>query len=143
MNGFTEISHTADIGLEVWADSYSNLFRYAMYGYYKLVLPGEYSSGESRRFSFFESDSGYENLLISFLSEINFKLMVEKQVVNPVESIKINKMENTDQLEVTGFIHTLQYPEESIEIEIKAVTYHQVNIVEENGIYRTKIFFDI
>ena len=77
------------------------------------------------------------------LSEINFKLMVEKQVVNPVESIKINKMENTDQLEVTGFIHTLQYPEESIEIEIKAVTYHQVNIVEENGIYRTKIFFDI
>ncbi len=143
MTGFREIMHTADIGLEVWADSYDNLFKNALNGYYKLVLSDDYSSQYLDKYQFTENESNYENLLISFLSEINYLLMVKKLVINSIDSIKITKNNNDFHLTVIGQISILKNSEKDVETEIKAVTYHQVKIVDENGIYRTKIFFDI
>ena len=143
MNGFREITHTADIGLEVWANSYENLFINALNGYYKLVLSADYSSQFLEKYQFTENESNYENLLISFLSEINYLLMVKKLVIYAVDSIKISKNDNDFHLSVMGQINRLKNSEKDIELEIKAVTYHQVKIVETDGIYRTKIFFDI
>ncbi len=143
MTGFREIMHTADIGLEVWADSYDNLFKNALNGYYKLVLSDDYSSQYLDKYQFTENESNYENLLISFLSEINYLLMVKKLVINSTYSIKITKNNNDFHLTVIGQISILKNSEKDVETEIKAVTYHQVKIVDENGIYRTKIFFDI
>ena len=143
MNGFREITHTADIGLEVWANSYENLFINALNGYYKLVLSADYSSQFLEKYQFTENESNYENLLILFLSEINYLLMVKKLVIYAIDSIKISKNDNDFHLSVMGQINRLKNSEKDIELEIKAVTYHQVKIVETDGIYRTKIFFDI
>ena len=143
MNGFAEIEHTADIGIEVWADSVENLFTNAIQGYYKLVLSYDYLSKAHQSFNFSEEDSNYENLLISFLSEINYLLMVKKQIVKPIKSIQISKKNENYNLIVNGQLQMLDYPKNDIQTEIKAVTYHQIKIRKENGIFRTRVIFDI
>ena len=143
MNGFAEIEHTADIGIEVWADSVENLFTNAIQGYYKLVLSDDYLSKAHQSFNFSEEDSNYENLLISFLSEINYLLMVKKQIVKPIKSIQISKKNENYNLIVNGQLQMLDYPKNDIQTEIKAVTYHQIKIRKENGIFRTRVIFDI
>ena len=143
MNGFREITHTADIGLEIWADSYENLFTNALNGYYKLALLDDYSSQDIKEYQYTDSESNCENLLISFLSEINYLLMVKKIVLKSTKSIEIIEEDNNYHLSILGQMSALTNPEEDIGTEIKAVTYHQVEITEENGLYQTKIFFDI
>jgi len=143
MNGFREIIHTADIGLEIWADSYESLFVNALNGYYKLVLSDDYSCNDLNKYQLTESESDYENLLISFLSEINYLLIVKAKVFKSIESLRIIQEDYNYQLSVIGQTGVLNNTEKDIGTEIKAVTYHQVKIIKQDGIYRTKIFFDI
>ena len=143
MNGFVEIEHTADIGIEIWADTFENLFSTAVQGYYKLVLSNDYLSKKHQSFSFSDQDSTCENLLISFLSEINYLLMVKKQIVKPINSVQISKKDESYNLIMNGQLQMLDYPENDIQTEIKAVTYHQAQINKDGDVYRTRVFFDI
>ena len=142
MIGFREIKHTADIGLDISADTIENLFGFALSGYYKLVLSDDYSYKAVKDFSYTADEEDCENLLISFLSEINFLLMVKYQIIKSVRSIKIDKKDNRYVMVFKSKLTTLTNPGTDIETEIKAVTYHQLKIAEENGIFKTKIFFD-
>ena len=143
MDGFAEIEHTADIGIEIWADSVENLFSSAVQGYYKLALSSDYLCKKHQSFRYSDQDSICENLLISFLSEINYLLMVKKQIVKPIKSIQISKKNENYNLIVNGQLQMLDYPKNDIQTEIKAVTYHQIKIRKENGIFRTRVIFDI
>lgn len=143
MNEYLEIEHTADIGLEIWGNKIGKLFSNAVDGYYNLVLSDNYKFELSDVFNFKDKDIALENLLISFLTEINYFLMVKKKIVNPINSLEIKEENENYSLIVSGQLRSLCDPEEIIKTEIKAVTYHQIKILEENGIYRTRVIFDI
>ncbi|MBN1408284.1 MAG: archease [Calditrichaceae bacterium] len=143
MYGFHEIIHTADIGLEITADTIENLFIFALNGYYKLALSDNYSFCAGDDFVYSAEESDYENMLITFLSEVNYLLMVKSQIVKPLKFIKIGKKNKKYFYEVKGETKNLNNPAKDIETEIKAVTYHQIKIIEESGIFSTKVFFDI
>jgi SHS2 domain-containing protein len=143
MNGFREIKHTADIGLEVHANSIEKLFIFALNGYYKLALFDNYSSSVASEFNFSLIETNYEDLLITFLSELNYLLMVKNQVINPIHSIEILRNNHKIFLDFKGQLNNLVNPDKDITTEIKAVTYHQVKVTQDDGIFKTKIFFDI
>lgn len=143
MNEYLEIEHTADIGLEVWGDKIEKLFLNAVEGYYKLVLSDNYKLRKSNLFDFKDKDFTLENLLISFLTEINYFLMVKKKILIPINSLRIIEENENYGLIVSGQLHSLADPAEIIKTEIKAVTYHQIKIKNENGIFRTRVIFDI
>jgi SHS2 domain-containing protein len=64
VNNFWEIEHTADLGIEVQADSIISLFKTAIEGYYQLVLSEPYSIGKTSKFNYSNNDSSLEDLLI-------------------------------------------------------------------------------
>ena len=133
-SGFEEIDHTADLCLKIWGESIKSLFLAALSGLYHIAgveFDAESSSG-IQHFHLEESD--LESLLVSFLSEWNYRMQYEHQF------IKIINL-NFDQ-----FILELDYqifPVIDFKKEIKAVTFHNLEIVRTEHGYSAVVVFDV
>ena len=83
-----------------------------------------------------------EELLVSFLSEINYFLLTKKWFCTSVFSLSVkHNIEFQLQTELKG----VNVKDKTIELneEIKAVTYHQLKIEKIENEFRTRIVFDI
>lgn len=131
--GFMEIEHTADWQLDVWAPSLSELFLEAAKGMYSLTGIRLADIGmQTRTITLKESD--YETLLVTFLSELLY-LAEQDGLGFPQIQISITDQ----QLEAT----LIGYPITQQIKEIKAVTYHDLNIKNEKGVYQVRVVFDV
>jgi len=131
--GFLELSHTADRALRVWAPTMDELFSQAASGMYKLmgVLcddPGQYY----RNISISAGDQ--EGLLVAFLAELLYLLERDRLLFN---EFVFSQEEGILQIKMSGHPAIQNYN------EIKAVTYHKIEIQQKMGIYEVIIVFDI
>ncbi|MCS7054330.1 MAG: archease [Ignavibacterium sp.] len=134
------ISHTADIAFEVEADSLEELFVESFYGWFNSVI---FSDNElkihSEMFIEIKADS-LEQLLVDFLNELNFLLITKKILCLRIENLTIDKRN----ILLNAFIRTHNLEDTSIiKSEIKAVTYHQMEIIKKDNKYFVKVVFDI
>lgn len=138
---FKEIEHTADRGIEVSGNSIADLFKNALFGMYSLALflPEPLPEGQVKVEL---KEMTLEDLLVSFLSEFNFRLYYKHEYCCEINKLDIRKIKNYYCLELTGTYTTLNEAALSGMEEIKSVTYHQMQISNKNGTYRTKIIFD-
>jgi len=142
MNGYIELEHTADIGLQVWGEDLPELFFQAAGGYYALALVHAPRPGQNWQNFTLEEDN-LEDLLVAFLGELNYHLMVKSEYFYPLESIQILPIHSGYRMNYRGKRGLLEKSKNQIKMEIKAVTYHQLEIRKENGHYSTKIIFDL
>ncbi|MGA9397688.1 MAG: archease [Anaerolineaceae bacterium] len=131
--GFREVGHGADAALEVWARDLPALFRQAAQGMYSLMgaTPSQVSS-TLRSFKLSAADD--ESLLVMFLSRLLFlldqeRLMFTKMEFHYLPGRLIGILEGT--------------PLGSIQREIKAVTFNDLEIRQEERLYRVLIVFDL
>lgn len=135
------IDHTADIACEVSGDTIEELFMVSAEVWRSLVVEEtKYSQIESKKFEL--KTSSKEQLLVDFLSELNFFLFTRKWLFNLVKKMKIENEGDTWILTVE-----IQWMPISAEIEIKqeikAITFHQLNIEKIENQYSTLLVFDI
>lgn len=131
--GFREIPHTADWALEVWAPGLNELFVQAAAGTYWLmqtVLQDE--PRVVRQIELEAADA--EALLVAFLSELLY--------LGEVESLAFDQFE----LSITG--QTLRALLKGAQAarqkkEIKAVTFHNLQIRHSQQGYRVTVVFDV
>lgn len=142
MNGYKELEHTADVGLQVWGDSLPELFFQAANGYYALALVHAPKPGQNRQNLTLEEDN-LEDLLVTFLGELNYRLMVKSEYFYPLDSIQVVSIPGGYRMKYRGKLGYLDNSPNQIKLEIKAVTYHQLEIRKENGYYSTRIIFDL
>lgn len=133
LSGYVEINHTADVALKVWAENLDALFTKALEGMYQLI--GISSNlvrlNEVIIFEFQEDD--LESLLVTFLSECLFYLMNKGIMLVP------------DILHISGNMMSIKMGQikiEKISKEIKAVTYHDLKIIQDSGL-QVVIVFDV
>jgi len=133
-SGFEEIDHTADLCLKIWGDSIKSLFLAALSGLYHIagvVFDEESRSGiQHHRFE----DSDLENLLVSFLSEWNYRMQYEHQYVKIIN------------FETHQFVLDIDYKIFKVfefQKEIKAVTFHNLEIVRAEHGYSASVVFDV
>jgi SHS2 domain-containing protein len=134
------IDHTADIAVKVTADSLEELFTAAADALLESSVEEiSFRNNEKKRINLNEYSA--EELLVSFLNELNFFFLSGKWLLNKIENIKIEEYENIWQLksECIGSKEVEYSPKD----EIKAVTFHQMEIKNINGVYETIIIFDI
>ncbi|MFN3695309.1 MAG: archease [Ignavibacterium sp.] len=135
----TYLSHTADIAFDVEADSLEELFIEAFSGWLNSVVESTDLKTESEVEINLSADS-FEQLLVDFLNEVNFLLTVKKILCVDVESLTIDK----EKLSLKAKVRTQKLNDEIIlKEEIKSVTYHQMEIRNENGKYFVRVVFDI
>lgn len=131
--GFREIEHTADWELHIWAPDMAALFEQAAVGMYKLsgtVL----ASGARVTHPLNISASDHESLLVSFLSELLY--FGEAEGVGFDEYL-FQISERTLSGEIRGTTISTQ------EKEIKAVTFHQMEILTTSLGLAVNIVFDV
>jgi SHS2 domain-containing protein len=129
---FEEIPHKADAALIVYGIDLPELFIHAVQGMYHImgIVGNDYPKTrdliELKAFDI-------ESLLVSFLSEIHY--LLEKNI--KTEVIKLRIIDNNLNAEI------VKTPLHKIAREIKAVTFNEMRIIKKDGIYQTKIVFDI
>lgn len=135
----TYLSHTADIAFDVEADSLEELFTEAFKGWLESVV--EISNVEpSDEIDIKLKSESLEQLLVDFLNEINFLLTVKKILCVEVKKIEVN----TNEFLMRVLLGTVELNDNIIlKEEIKSVTYHQMEIRQENGKYFVRVVFDI
>ncbi|MFO7525436.1 MAG: archease [Ignavibacteriaceae bacterium] len=135
------IDHTADIAVQITADSFEELIQESLIAFNESVLDSVDKKSEEE-LEIDIQDSSREGLLVSFLNEINFLLIVKKWISKSVDEILIRNEENNYKLNCKLKCSRLTN-DIDLKEEIKSVTYHRMEIKEENGILSTSIVFDI
>ena len=131
--GFREISHTADWELEVWAPDLESFLEHAARGMYHLTHLELVSQPRLTR-NFEIKFSEPETLLIDFLTELIYLTESEKIAFNDfnlqIQGDRLNAKLSGSKIE-------------SLAKEIKAATYHNLEIREyKNGLI-ANIVFDV
>ena len=148
MMKFRQIEHTADLGLEIFGRTIQELFINAYQGFYTLVLGNlssinEFTESSSTTQKFEIKEASCEDLLVTFLSELNFNLQVRRLMLFPLKDLKLKKKDKQHLLKLeTGALKLNQKLLENL-TEIKAVTYHDLHIIQKDGMYSVTIIFDI
>jgi SHS2 domain-containing protein len=131
---FTEIEHTADWAIHVEADHFAQLLECAAWGMYELLhLEADRQTGEKRRVQLEAPDR--EGLLVAWLEELLFYLETEGRMVHEASVQTVGDKELVADLALVA-THT---PTK----QIKAVTFHNLRIVDRDSGLETTIIFDV
>lgn len=132
-SGYEEIDHTADIALRVWGEDFHTLLSHSAKGMYELM--GITIKPESQIENTFQIESGVkETVLVDFLSEVLFLAEDRGQVYQSF---------SFSQEDATLDVHASGHKVESIRRNIKAVTFHDLDIMETDQGLETTITFDV
>ncbi len=136
------IDHTADIAFEVSADNYKDLIIASADAWKEAVVKSvNMYSNETKRISL--EESSVEEILVGLLSEFNYLLYTRKWVFEKIKDIEVDNKNNlwNVTVEVSGAKFDIQ--KHSFKTEVKAVTFHQMDVKYIDGKYTTRIVFDI
>lgn len=141
MYKYNFIEHTADIAVELEASSIEELFFCAVEAWGRALIDAELLYEDEKIKLDFEADS-LEELLVNFLNEINYLFLSKKWFCTGVEDVKFHENNGCKMTARLAGL-TVQPTKIDFKEEIKAVTYHQLQIKKENDIYTTRVVFDI
>jgi len=143
---FTAIAHTADLQLKITGNSQADLFRNAMVGMFQTVRP--YSpnckyeddlmvcSSFNREHKISLTSPDIEILLVDFLSEALYLSDAYGQAYLDAD------IHNISPTSIDVTIKGVDIERFEV-VEIKAVTFHDLSVVEKNGTWTANVVFDI
>lgn len=131
--GYEEIDHTADLAIKVWGRDFYELLENAVEGMYDLMGIREKPKSSAKNSFKIERDQ-LESILVDFLSECLYLAEVEHQRFTAFSFNEAEK-EITVEAQGTGIA--------TIDRNIKAVTFHNLEVKEISNGLKTTITFDV
>jgi SHS2 domain-containing protein len=131
--GYRELDHTADWALRVWAPDLEGLFVQAAAGMFSLMgVTLHPEAGPERKMTVDGADA--ETMLVNFLGDLLLVNEQEQTALAPTAlSIEPDRL--------TASCSTARVLDQ--EKEIKAVTFHELEIRQRDGLLETVIVFDV
>lgn len=138
---FEFVDHTADIAVSLKGSTLEELFKAGADSWLASVTDETNLEADDDQ-EIDISASSIEELLVTFLNELNYYLISRRWLYVSIQSIKIINDEEGCELsaELNG---TKVNDEIHIKQEVKSVTYHQVEIKKKDDTYSTLVVFDI
>ena len=135
---FTLLDHTADLGIIVRGRDLRTLFEAAAKSMMYIMVKGK-PADITKTFNL--SVEGYDlaDLMVRWLGEILYLFEGEHELVTGVEIISVSHSHLDATLETVSFDTNLH----EILCEIKAVTFHQIEVVKKDDHWETRIIFDL
>ena len=131
------VEHTADIAIEVTGDDLKSLFLNCGYALFDVLYQKKSVTG-AKKYRIKAVGDNNEELLINFLRELFFKFAIYKVVLSEITEITLADNE----ISATVIGEDYNAKKHKTNLEIKAVTYHNVKIEEENGKLKVVIVLD-
>ena len=135
--GYRILEHTADIGIESWGDSIEECFEQAAYGLAE-ILGAQVGGGRGQapaHVSASGSDRGA--LLVDFLNEL---LLLHETGEVAFGHVRVTRFTG---IELEADIEVAAIEGETETTGIKAATYHRLEVLEENGSVRARVYLDV
>jgi len=135
---FEILDHTADIGIIVHGENLKALFENAGKGFFHLITDLRKVKRRVERRVSLEGES-LDRLMVDWLSELLYLHDVENLLFKEfkVESV------GEDGLKATVKGEPFQDGVHVIKTEVKAVTYHQIEVRQETGGWRAQVILDL
>lgn len=135
--GYRLLEHTADMGIEAYGESLAELFEQAALGLLEILGAEQVACRAERTLEV----TGYdvEELLVNWLSEVLY--LLEGQSFLPTSFVIEAAGRQRLRARVLG--DTYDPVRHRLEREVKAVTYHQLQVEEQDGRWRVRIFVDL
>jgi SHS2 domain-containing protein len=140
MNGFVEIDHTADCAIRVKGRDLAHLLENAAFGMVQL-MGLKIKAGKSLEMTINLRAEDREELLVSFLEELLYMIESEGVTVDEIDLRVVKTDEKNDSYTLRGSLRLS--PIETYDKEIKAVTYHELEIKSTRAGLETVIVFDV
>ena len=138
MKRFEILDHTADIGLIIYGNDLRALFEHAGEGFFHLITDLKKVRPRIERRVELEGEC-LERLLVDWLGELLY--------LHEVDHLLFRKfsIETVGEQGLKAVVKGEPFQEgiHSIKTEIKAVTYHQIQIKEREGSWKAQVIFDL
>lgn len=131
--------HTADVGLNIKAQTINDLFITAASALFSEIIPTNTSKVFYQK-EISLSDISLENLMVRWLNELLSLFYTEG--VLPCDYIAM-VIHNVNNYEINGLITYSQADMILVEKEIKAATYHNISVTETEAGFSSSIIFDV
>ncbi|MEA2053736.1 MAG: archease [Candidatus Thermoplasmatota archaeon] len=137
MASFSIFEHTADIGIEAYGATLEKAFENAAKGMFYIITDGSNIDAIERREIKIPVDLDEEQLLVDWLSNLLY--------INDVEGLVFGDFEVKIGNELAGEAWGEKYDrnKHGYGVEIKAVTYHLLQIKRNKKGFYIKVLFDI
>lgn len=130
---YEEVDHTADIALRVWGEAFTALLMHAAEGMYDL-MGIELIADSQVENTFLIAEDSPESMLVDFLNECLYLAEVKKHAFKTFSFIEKDRKLH---INATGVeINTIMR-------QIKAVTFHKIEIIHTPTGLETTITFDV
>ena len=136
--GYRFFDHTADFGLEIFGDDAYSLFEEAAKALFDLITPSASPEQGVRRKVDVTGDD-WADLMVNWLRELLYLWNGESVLVR---EIKLAAVQET-LLQATVTYEDYDPDRHEIRNEIKAVTYHQIEVGPFEDGWRARVVFDI
>lgn len=138
MKRYEILDHTADIGLIVYGDDLKSLFENAGEAFFHLITDLRRLRSRIERKINIKAET-LERLMVDWLSELLYLHEVENLLFKEFKIKSIGE----DGLEAVIRGESFQEGIHVIKTEVKAVTYHQIEVKQKEGQWRAQIILDL
>jgi SHS2 domain-containing protein len=135
---FIVLNHTADSGIMVCGTDVRNLFKKAAIAMMQIMVSCKHTE-KTRTIKLSLNEQDLPGLMVRWLGEILYLFAGEKEVVSGIRIDSISPSHLAATLESVPFDPDLH----EVLCEIKAVTYHQIEVVEKDDFWEARIIFDL
>jgi len=135
---FTLLDHTSDLGIRVRGPNLKKLFEWAAKSMIQLMVRVE-PGPKTKAVEASIPANDLADLMVRWLGEILYLFEGEKEVVTDIEIHSIVPSHLHATLTTVPFNPSLH----EIIYEIKAVTYHQIEVTQKADKWETRIIFDL
>jgi len=132
------IDHTADFGIHVNGSDQKALFANAALAMFDLITDARSLKGE-RSTTIIVSGGDWSDLMVNWLRELLYLWTGKKYLVQAVDIVLISE----DKIAAKVILDSYDPDQHHIRNEIKAVTYHQIQVENTPDGWESKIIFDV
>ena len=135
---FEVIDHTADIGIMAYGTDLKQVFANAARGLFSLITELDVVLEKKKR-AIQITAPDREALLINWLNELIY-LFETKEIL--FSRFSINTLTDTE-LKATAYGEKIDLTKHELKTQVKAATYHMLNIEQNEDGYRAQVIFDV
>ena len=132
------LDHTADLGIHVFGRDPGDLFTTAALAMFDQIVDTDISGGD-RKLSVTVSGADWADLMVNWLRELLYLWTVKELLVAGIDISSLKESKLSAEIMMCPFDTDLH----PIKNEIKAVTYHQIDVVHGTMGWEARIIFDI
>ena len=139
--GFRDLEHVTDAYIEAYGESMEEAFSYAAKGTVNVMFEIKDIQGTSKVDFRIEGVDYYE-LLFNWLERVHLLITIDNQVISNFQ-LKISKLDSKFQLTGSDMAETIDITKHGYKTEIKGVTYHEMEILQQGNQYKVKFILDL